>query len=396
MNQTSIRLKKREDRRIRTGHPWIFSNEIDTRLSPLKQFTKGQEVSIEAHDQTFLGKAYVNPHSLIAARIFSRDPQAHLDQDFFQQQFLKALALRSRLFEKTDYRFAFSEADGLPGLVIDRFGDDFVIQINTAGMELQKNNIASALCQVIPECRSILLRNDTQIRLQEGLTTYVESLYGHPPEVVSLEENNICFEVSCWSGQKTGWFYDHRYTRALLSKYVPDRRVLDVFSYLGGFGIHAAVYGAKQVDCIDSSKSACEFILRNAKLNEVANKVSVINEEAFIALKALIHSGTTYDVIILDPPAFVKKSKDRRKGIIAYQRLNELGLKLLNQNGILITCSCSMHISMEDLKVIVQRAAAKTHQSIQMLERGHQGPDHPIHISVPETDYLKALVIRKV
>jgi 23S rRNA (cytosine1962-C5)-methyltransferase len=396
MTHTLLRLKKGEDRRIRAGHPWIFSNEIATAITPLKSFTPGQEVTVQAHDNTLLGAAYVNPHSLIAARLYSCDPNESLNDDFFKRKLKSALDLRTRLFAKPYYRLVFSEADELPGLVIDRFGHDFVVQVNTAGMEKNKDILAAALCNVIPDTHSILLRNDSQIREQEGLKTYIEPLFGQPPDIALLEENGVHFHAPLAKGQKTGWFYDHRDNRARLKKYVVNGSVLDVFSYLGGFGVQAAVFGADHVDCIDASANACEFILQNAALNHVSNKVNVIHDDAFDAMKALTQTGKVYDVIILDPPAFVKKSKDRKEGLIAYQRLNELAFKLLNKGGILVTCSCSMHVSQEDLTNTIQRAANRTQSSVQILERGHQGPDHPIHVAIPETDYLKAIVIRKI
>lgn len=391
-----IRLKKGEDRRIRAGHPWIYSNEIDTGVTPLKTFAPGQEAIVEAYDKSLIGVCYVNPHSLIAARLVSRDPEEQLNQDFFDRQIQAAFNLRQRLFSHPYYRLVFSEADQLPGLVIDRFANDFVVQINTAGMEHKSELISNSLSKLFPETTSILLRNDSQIRAHEGLETYVKPAFGNPPEEVTLEENGVRFVIPLWKGQKTGWFYDHRLNRARLQHYVANQTVLDVFSYVGGWGIQAAVYGAKSVDCIEGSEFACQFITRNAKLNNVDNKVNVICDDAFDSMKKLLNENKHYDVIVLDPPAFVKKFKDRKEGLIAYQRLNEMALKLLTPGGILFSCSCSMHISMEDLFELLQRVAYRTQSTIQVLERGHQGPDHPLHISIPETDYLKAVMVRKV
>lgn len=396
MTTKTIRLKKGEDRRIKAGHPWIFSNEIDTAATPMKNFTVGEEVVIEAHDNTMIGSAYVNPHSLIAGRVISRDPNERMDIDFFIRRITDAFNLRQLMFDKPYYRLVFSEADGLPGLVVDRFGNDLVMQINTAGMDHKTDLIAKALRTVLPKTTSILLRNDSSIREQEGLETYIKPIYEQPPDEVILEENGIPFHAPLWQGQKTGWFYDHRENRSRLRHYVINHTVLDVFSYLGGFGIQAAVYGARKVDCIDSSAFAADYIKRNARLNGVQDKVHVICEDAFQALKDLQREGRKYNVIILDPPAFVKKQKDRKEGLIAYQRINELALKLLVPGGILVSCSCSMHVSMDDLMTILRRAAFRTHSQLQVLDRGHQGPDHPIHLSVPETDYLKAIFVHKL
>lgn len=396
MTTSYIQLKKGEDRRIRGGHPWIFSNEIDVSLTPLKNFTPGQEVIVLAHDKSPLGTAYLNPHSLIAGRLFSREPNDFLTEELIISRIKKAYSLRNYLFDKPFYRLVFSESDDLPGLVVDRFENDFAVQINTAGMEHKKDEIISALTSLFPHTRSILFRNDSPIREQEHLECYVKSAFGTPPEEVLVIENDVNFSVPFWKGQKTGWFYDHRLNRAKLENYVKDKRILDVFSYVGGFGIQAAYFGAKQVDCIEASEIAGTFIANNAKRNHVFEKVNILCNDAFDTMKSLLHEHHSYDVIVLDPPAFVKKFKDRKEGLIAYQRLNEMAIKLLPTNGILVSCSCSMHVSMDDLIEIMQRISFRTKTKIQILERGHQGPDHPIHVCIPETDYLKALIVRKV
>lgn len=396
MSLPKLRLKKREDKRLRTGHSWIFSNEVDIAITPLKSLMPGEEVIVEAADGEALGLAYVNPHSLIAGRLFSRSLDKRLNTAFFSEQLSNALILRDRLFSHPFYRLVFSEADGLPGLIIDRFNDDIVVQINTAGMDLHKADIITAIQTALPTTKSILFKNDSSIRKQENLPIEVEAALGKPPKKILVEENGVVFHAPLWHGQKTGWFFDHRLNRARLAAYVSDLAVLDVFSYVGGWGIQAAVFGAKSVDCIDASALACEFILENAKLNKVSEKVNVINEDAFSALKDLLQQGRTYDAIIVDPPAFVKKIKDKKEGTIAYQRINELALRLLKPQGILFSCSCSMHIQMADLTALLQRAAYRANCEIQLLERGHQGPDHPIHVAIPETDYLKAIIVRKM
>ncbi|TAK74152.1 MAG: class I SAM-dependent rRNA methyltransferase, partial [Gammaproteobacteria bacterium] len=371
-------------------------NEIDTAATPLKPLRPGEEVLVEAHDKTPLGIAYLNPHSLIAARLLTRDPHEPVDLDFFIRKLRAALHLRTRLFHEPYYRLVFSEADGLPGIVIDRFGNDLVMQVNTAGMEQKIDLLSQALTTVLPDMTSLLLRNDSPIREQEGLACYVKPGFGTPPDEIIVRENGVQFFIPLWKGQKTGWFYDHRMNRARLRDYVPHQTVLDVFSYMGGWGLQAAHFGAERVDCIETSAIACDFIQRNAKLNHLEHKIMTLCDDAFDAMKQLLHQHKKYDVIILDPPAFVKRFKDRKEGLIAYQRLNELALKLLTPFGILFSCSCSMHVSQEDLLQLLQRAAFRTQSQLQVIERGHQGPDHPLHPSIPETDYLKAVVVRKV
>lgn len=396
MNLKTLRLKKNEDRRLRAGHVWIYSNEIDIKVTPLRDFTPGEEVLVEAYDRTKLGIAYVNPHSLITARLFTRKSNERLDLALLTQHIKNALTLRIHLFAKPYYRLAFGEGDGLPGLIADRFGNTLALQINTAGMDAKTDLIIAAFSAVLPEIQSILLRNDSPIRQQEGLETFVKAGFGSPPEKVFLEENNACFNAPLWEGQKTGWFYDHRLNRSRLQAYVSEQRVLDVFSYLGGWGIQAANWGAKEVICIDASPLATALIQENVQLNNVMNKVQTIHEDAFIALKNLAQTKEKFNVIILDPPAFVKKLKDKKEGLLAYLRINEAALKLLAPGGILISCSCSMHMTYDDLVQTIRRASLHVACELQIIERGHQAPDHPVHLAIPETDYLKMIIVRRM
>lgn len=390
----TLKLRKNEERRLLAGHLWIYSNEIDTASSPLKSFKAGEQVIVETHGGTLLGSAYINPHSLIAARLYSRNIEA-LSPSLLEQRLSQALSLREALYSTPCYRLVFGEGDYLPGLVIDRFGPHLVVQITTFGMEQVKDAILSALCSVLaPE--SILWRNDTSSRKMEQLPLYVEAAYGTPPQQVELTENGAHFIAPLWEGQKTGWFYDHRMNRLRMKDYVKGKTVLDVFSYLGGWGIAAAQFGAQAVTCVDVSQTACDFVTQNAARNHCQDKVRVICEDAFEALKRLVQEGQSYDVVIVDPPAFIKKQKDLKEGFMAYQRINELALRLTRSGGILSSSSCSMHLKDEDLQLAVLRAANKTRCQLQLLEWGHQGPDHPIHPAIAETRYIKTLIARKL
>lgn len=390
-----LRLKKNEDRRLRAGHLWIYSNEVDTKNTPIKNFSPGQTVSVEAHDKTHLGLAYVNPHSLIIGRLVSRQVTEHFDRDFLITRCQAALTWRQQFFKKPYYRLIFAESDGLPGLIVDRFDTTLVAQLNTAGMDAKKDILIDALRTVLPETTSILLRNDSNARTLEGLPLETVAGFGTPPDHVMLEENDTLFQAPIWQGQKTGWFYDHRYNRSRLKDYALDKTVLDVFSYLGGWGIQAAKAGATHVTAIDASAFATAAVLDNARLNQVEEKLSILQADAFTALKNLITQQHTFDIVILDPPAFVKKQKDLKEGSLAYQRINEMALRLLAPQGILITCSCSMHISATDFLQIIRRAALKTATPLQIIERGHQAQDHPVHVAIPETDYLKMVLARR-
>lgn len=392
----TICLKKGEDRRIRQGHPWIFSNEIDTAKTPIKSILPGTEVVVISHDSSFLGKAYLNPNTLIAARLYSYQKNQSMDEAFFIQRIKQAQNLRQLFYEQPYYRLVFSEGDALPGLIIDQFANDFIVQINTSGMENKKEEIRQALLALFPHVNSILLRNESSARLREGLALYTEQLYGNTPEFINMIENDVKFTVPLHKGQKTGWFYDQRNNHARLKPYVKDQSVLDVFSYLGGFGVTAAHYGAKKVCCIESSTYASQLIQTNAILNQCDDRIEIITDDAFDALNSLQSLGKRYDVIILDPPAFVKKRKDLKNGLAAYQRINQAALKLLDNNGILISCSCSMHVSLSDLIDVLKRACFRTQKSLQIVEIGHQAPDHPLHLHLPESDYLKAVFARVI
>jgi 23S rRNA (cytosine1962-C5)-methyltransferase len=396
MDLAILRLKKNEERRLQAGHVWIYSNEIDTKTSPLSSFTAGQTVKVEASDKTLLGIAYVNPQSLITGRLLSRSSRQDFDLALLTQRLQSAYEGRERFYSEPYYRLVFAESDGLPGLIVDRYGDHLAVQLNTAGMDINRELIITALQNVVPNVKSILLRNDSPSRLQEGLTTYITSAFGTPPEQVTLSENNVNFIAPFLAGQKTGWFYDHRLNRSRLRDYVKNQRVLDVFSYLGAFGVQAAVYGASEVICVDSSELATQYIKQNAELNQVADKVQAVCADAFDALKDMAKADEKFAVIVLDPPAFVKKQKDKKAGLLAYQRINEAALKILQPGGVLFSCSCSMQVEYTELLSAIRRAALSARIGIQILERGHQAADHPVHLAIPETDYLKMIIVRRM
>jgi 23S rRNA (cytosine1962-C5)-methyltransferase len=387
-------LKKNEERRLRSGHLWVYSNEVDTQRTPLNDFEPGQPVAIQASNGKAMGSGYVNPHSLICARLVSRSGH-ELDRSLLVHRLNIALSLRQRLFDKPFYRLVYGESDGLPGLIVDRFGDLLVVQINTAGMERVRDELLSALEKVIRPS-AILLRNDTASREQEGLAKQKEVALGEVPEWVAIEENGVRFEVPVMSGQKTGWFFDHRLNRARANCYVKGARVLDLFSYIGGWGIQAAASGATGVVCVDASASALDGVERNAGINGVGNKVATLQGDAFEALRMLRAEREQFDVVIADPPAFIKRKKDANKGLEAYRRLNQQAMQLLGRDGIIVSASCSHHLQEERLKDLLLQSSRHVDRTLQILERGHQGPDHPVHPAIPETEYIKCYIGRAV
>jgi 23S rRNA (cytosine1962-C5)-methyltransferase len=388
-----LRLRLREDRRIAAGHLWIFSNEVDIAKTPLSGFAAGAICRVVGDRDRFLGYAYVNPHALICARILSRDGRHPPGKSLFVHRLQVALALRERLYDKPFYRLAYGESDGLPGLVLDRYGDVVVGQVGTAGMEARKGEIVDAVAKVVG-AHTVTWKNDSGARELEGLPSYVETALGDSVEHTWVEENGVRFRVPLVTGQKTGWFYDQAANRRALLKYVPGRRVLDVFSYLGAWGLSAARAGASDVLCVDSSAPALELLSESAVANGLP--VRTLRDDAFDALAALRDAGEKFDVVIVDPPAFIKRRRDIPKGQAAYRKLNQLAMQLLPRDGILASCSCSHHQAQEDLVAAIQQSARHLNRFAQVVEVGGHAPDHPIHPAIPETRYLKSLTCRIV
>lgn len=393
MSLPSLRLKANAERRLRAGHLWIYSNEIDVAATPLTAFQAGEQAVLEAAGGKPIGIVALSPHNLICARLISRDTKHVLDKSLLVHRLKVALSLRERLFDKPFYRLVYGDSDLLPGLVVDRFGDVIVAQLASATMERHKDDVLAALLQVLKPA-AVLWKNDSSAREAEGLPRYVESAYGDVPEWAALEENGVKFEAPIVEGQKTGWFYDHRMNRARLAPYVQGKRVLDLFSYIGGWGVQAAVFGASEVMCVDASGFALDGVERNAALNGVAEKMVCVEGDVFEALKELKAADERFDVIVADPPAFIKRKKDVKNGEAAYRRLNEQAMRLLNKDGILVSASCSMHLVEENLQEILLSSARHLDRHIQLIERGAQGPDHPVHLAIPETRYIKSLTCR--
>ena len=393
MSLPSLRLKANADRRLRAGHLWVYSNEIDVAATPLHGFAAGDQAILEAAGGKPLGVVAISPNNLICARLLSRDVKHVLDKSLLVHRINVALSLRERLFDQPCYRLVYGDSDLLPGLVVDRFFDILVVQLASAAMERHKDEVLAALIQVLKPS-GILLKNDSAARDAEGLERYVDTAFGVVPEWVALEENGVKFEAPVIEGQKTGWFYDHRMNRARLAPYVKGKRVLDLFSYIGGWGVQAAAFGATEVMCVDASAFALDGVERNAALNGLSEQVACIEGDVFAALKELKSAEERFDVVIADPPAFIKRKKDLKNGEAAYRRLNEAAMRLLNKDGILVSASCSMHLPEDDLQNILLTSARHLDRNIQLLERGAQGPDHPVHPAILETRYIKSLTCR--
>lgn len=393
MDLPKLVLKKNEERRLRAGHLWIFSNEVDSQKTDLKSIEPGALVTVMDWRGKALGLAFFSRGSLICARLLTRDLNIRIDRSWFAKRIARALSLREQLFDKPYYRLVYAESDGLPGLVIDRFGDVCVVQSNTQGMDKALNMIVGALEMVISP-RTIVIRNDSKARDYEQLPDVVMQ-FGQPVEdKVLIEENGVKFFVDPLKGQKTGWFFDHRENREWVSRYAKGRRVLDLFSYTGSFSVQAAVGGAAEVLAIDASREALDYLLENASLNRAADRVQIQHGDAFKTLKALISAGASFDVIVVDPPAFVPRKKDLKVGMEAYQRLNQLAVQLLKPGGLILSASCSMHLSGDSLQNIIRKALLRTGRTGQIIRQATQAPDHPIHPAIPESRYLKGYGFR--
>lgn len=385
-------LRRGEERRLRAGHLWVFSNEVDVARTPLTAFAPGQPVWIVDAAGKPLGTGYVNPSTLIAARLVDRAGHA-LDRSLVVHRLKVALALRERLYPEPWYRLVFGESDGLPGLTVERFGDVVVAQATTAGMDRLRDEVTAAILKVLSPA-ALLWKNDSGARAIEGLGESVELVHGHLDGPTVAREGGLDFLCDLREGQKTGWFYDQRANRDRLAPYVKGARVLDVFSYLGGWGLRAAGFGAAEVDCVDVSARAVDGIRANIARNGFGGRVRAHAADAFEFLRNARAERRKWDVVILDPPAFVKRKKDFKEGSLAYRRLNELGMQVLERDGILVTCSCSHHMPREALVDGLQAGARHLDRQVQLLEPLSQSPDHPVHPAIPETDYLKGVIAR--
>ncbi len=392
-----LKLRHGEDRRLRAGHLWVFSNEVDIRATPLTGFEPGSLVRVLTDRDHFMGYALVNPATLIAARIVSRAAAHPLGSALLDERLRRALALRERLFQRPYYRWFYGESDGLPGLVLDRFGDVVVGQISTLGMEHLKPVIEAAIRRVLAPA-VLCWKHDTGARALENLPSGFELAWGEAPEALQVIETMadgrpLEYRAPFSGGQKTGWFYDQAANRAALARYVvPGARVLDVCSYAGAWAISALHAGAATATCVDASQGALDQALANARTN--GYEIAARRGDAFDVLEALASEGERFDLVILDPPAFIKRRKEFHTGVAAYRKLNQLAMRLIEGDGVLVSCSCSWHLGSEDLLGAIQGAARHVDRFVQLLQVGGQSPDHPIHPAIPETRYLKTFFCR--
>ena len=390
---TRITLNKNEERRIKSGHPWVFSNEIREVAGE-----RSAGIVAELYDAAgnFIGVGHYNPHSLIAFRLVSRQRENIDTVEFFEQRIAAAAAHRRvRYPGLATFRAVYGESDFLPGLVVDRYGNYLSLQLLSAGMDSCREQIVEALQRVLSPT-GIIARNDVSVRALEGLVEKVELLWGEIPETVEMEENGLRFLVNLREGQKTGGFLDQKQNHLLLREICPGKSVLDCFCYAGSWGIHAASFGARSVLGIDISTRAVELARLNAKLNGVADRVRFEECDAFERLRSLNQEGRSFGVIVMDPPAFVKSRKNIAEATKGYLTVNRRALELLEPGGYLITCSCSYHMGREPFREMLVQAVRLAKREVRLVETCSQAPDHPVLLSFPESEYLKCFVLQAV
>ena len=387
-----VRLQPGRHKRARIGHPWVFSNEIAMDAAA-KALPPGTMVRLDAANGEPLGVAMFNPHTLIAARILDRGADTPIDAAFLRQRIAAARALRERLYPGGFYRLIHAEADGLPGLVVDRYGDVLVVQANTAGMDRLLPDLLQALdAELAP--RAIVLRNDSSARTLEGLKTEVSVAKGQVNGPVELIENGATFLADVHSGQKTGWFYDQRENRAAVARLASGARVIDVYSYVGGFAIAAARAGAAKVTVVDRSAPALALAEEAAGLNQVRGVCDFVRAEAFEELERRATAGERFDIVIADPPAFVKSRKDLAAGSRGYRKLARLAAAIVAPGGFLFIASCSHNVDRPTFDEQVQRGLGDARRNGRILLESGAAADHPTHPALPESVYLKASLIQ--
>ena len=378
-----VHLKR--TKRLLNGHLWVFSNEI---YEDLKHYAPGTLVEVFDMHELFLGIGYINPQSLISVRLLTREKE-EITRKFFQERIRDALTLRKRLLGERDaFRIIYSEGDYLPGLIADKYANSLVLQFLTAGMEEFKAIIIEVLDELLkPEI--IVLRNESRIRTLEGLPLYKEVIKGDLQKLPVIQENGLFFEIDPYEGQKTGFFLDQQENRASLKRYARAGKGLDLFCYLGAWSMHLASAGAEVIG-VDASERAVMQAQKTAEMNGFTERVSFLKDDVFSFLeKELASTERKHDFIVLDPPAFVKSAAKIKEAVKAYRELNEMSMRLIKTGGLLATSSCSYHLSKDMFIDMLQSAARNAKRSVRLLEMRSQSPDHPVLLSMPETEYLK-------
>jgi len=386
-------LRRGEEKDVFAGHLWVYDNEVERTVG---KFEAGGIVDVVSYNGAFLGRGYINPKSRILVR-FMTHGHDEINREFLKKKLVEAFKYREKLGlvgERSAYRAVYGEADFLPGLVVDKFADCFVIQTLALGIERFKADIVDIIREYYnPRC--IYERNDVPLREKEGMQQQTGALFGTSPGVVEIEENGIKILVDIENGQKTGYFLDQRENRAAIAPFVKGSSVLDCFCHTGGFALHAAKYGAAVVEATDISESALDFVNKNAALNGFSN-IETKKANIFDMLNAYQNEGRFFDTVILDPPAFCKSKSALPGAIRGYKEINLRGMNLVRQGGFLITCSCSHFMTPELFMQMLQDAALDSRRVVRLIETRYQAKDHPVSINADESLYLKCIALQVI
>jgi 23S rRNA (cytosine1962-C5)-methyltransferase len=391
-SRAAIHILPGHAKRLAHGHPWVFSNEI--RKDPDNiELPPGSIVRIFDGHGAALGCATFNPHSLIAARLLSRDAGETIDRAFLRARIEAAAALRTRLFDAPYYRLVHAEADGLPGLAIDRFDDVFVCQLNTAGADRLATDIVGALEDLFAP-RAVVLRADSPVRALEGMETYVRVASGAIDGAVELLEDSARCLADPLEGQKTGWYFDQRDGRTAIARLCGGARMIDFYAYSGAFALRAAIAGAAEAIAVDRSDAALELGARAARLNGVATRCSFVRADAFAEMARLAAAGERFDVVVADPPSFVKSRKELKPGLRGYRKMTRLAAALVSPGGFLFVATCSHNVDADAFGEAVRRGLVDAGREGRIPHAGDAAADHPRHPALPETAYLKSLLLQ--
>ncbi len=386
-----IVLKKGEEQRIQMGHPWVFDNEV---RSTEGSYEPADIVDVFDFKDRFLGRGYINPKSKILVRLLTREHE-EINKEFFRKRIIQAWEYRKKLVDTSSCRVIFGEADFLPALIVDKFSDYLSIQTLSLGIEKYKDIIVELLEEIL-EPKGIYERNDVQIREKEGLKQNKGFIKGPFDTTVEIMENEVKMLVDIENGQKTGYFLDQRENRAALKPFVKDARVLDTFTHTGGFALHAAQYGAKEVTAVDVSSHAIEYVNRNAELNGLQDKIKGVVGNVFDVLKEYQVANEKFDVVVLDPPAFCKTKSAVEGAYRGYKDINLRGMKILKPGGFLVTCSCSHYMYPGLFMEMIQDAAMDARRIVRQVEFRTQAKDHPVLYGSDESMYLKCVILQVI
>ncbi len=395
-------LKPKEEQEIRQGFPWVFDNEI---FSIQGEVSDGSLVDVFTKAGMYLGSGIINQKSKIAVRFLTYDRQfaqngiAAFDENYFKEKILNALDIRFQYYKKEDsYRLIFAEADFLPGLIVERYVDTkkrvfLVVQFLSLAVEIFRDKIIKVLIEICSPF-GIYERSDVSVREKEGLEQKSGWIGAEHIPQITIIENGVLLNVDLQNGQKTGYFLDQKFNRKAAASFAKGKRILDTFTHTGAFGLNCALNGAKEVICVDISEEACEVVKSNISINGMEKKVSVLCKDVFDLLKEYEKTEEKFDMIILDPPAFAKSAKAFEKAYGGYKEINLRAMKLLNPNGILVTCSCSHFMESENFYNMLMHAATDVKRRVQILEKRGAGPDHPVLCGYPNSEYLKCVIAK--